>query len=185
MPTIFVMKLLKPLFLIVAVLVAGRAEVFAQNNNNNTDMEGVPGFWEIETSGGRFTIQLDDISSVSEHTYIIDGAHRVYECTVDSNGSVTARFYFIEPVTAQSTISTGTATIERLREVANKIGEKTGMGEPDSQVHKNYPTTTHARTSEYRLKYKDTIAKIYDHIYRVWALEKGRGKKNKLTILDE
>lgn len=143
---------------------------------------GIAGFWEIECPGGRFVIQLNQISSVSQHEYVIDGAFRVNECTVDTSGSVTARFYFIEPTGASSSAVSGSATYERLKSVANRASNKAGMGDAEHIVSKNYPTTTHAKTSEYRFKSKDTIGKIYNHVHKVWALEKGRGKANKITI---
>lgn len=166
------------------IALAQNAPTGGDNTNTNGESDGIPGFWEIETSGGNFVVQLDNISSVSMHEYLIDGGVRVNECTVDTNGSVVARFYFLEPVTAASSITSGSATMSRLKDLANKVGEKTGAGDVDTVVTKNYPTTTHAKTSEYRLKYKDTVARIYRHIHRVWAEEKGRGKGNKLTIID-
>ena len=56
------------------------------------------------------------------------------------------------------------------------------MGNVDSIVTKHYPDTTHAKTSEYRMSTKATISQIYDHVHRVWAEERGRGKQNKLII---
>jgi len=184
------MKSLKILFLMSVLALFAGSNAFAQNTNTgggtggDVSEDGIPGFWEIETSGGKFVVQLDNISSVSLHEYLIDGGMRVNECTVDTNGTVIARFYFIEPVTAASSVTSGSATIERLKSIANKVGEKTGMGDVDAIVTKHYPDTTHAKTSEYRMKYKDSIGRIYDHIHKVWAEEKGRGKGNKLKIID-
>ncbi len=157
--------------------------------NTNTDggstvSPGLQGFWEVETSGGRFVARLDQITSVSQHEYLIDGAVKVYECTVDTDGNVTARFYFLEPVTDNSSVTSGSATISRLKDIANQVTTKVGMGEMDTIVTKHYPDTTHAKTTEFRMKYKETIGQIYDHCRKVWAEERGRGKGNKLTITD-
>ncbi|MDA7921527.1 hypothetical protein N9B73_07205 [Verrucomicrobiales bacterium] len=143
---------------------------------------GIAGFWEVVTSSGRFVARLGDITSVTQHEYIIDGAVRVFECTVDTRGQQTARFYYIEPVSASSSITAGSATIDRITSIANKVGEKTGHGDVDSNVTKHYPDTTHAKTSEFRLQNKATIGQIYDHARRVWAEEKGRGGQNMLII---
>ncbi len=174
-----------------------RPDVFAQSQgsgseNESSESEGTAGFWEIEVASmttdtegitkNRFTARLDHISSVSQHDYVIDGTVKVYECTVDTTGGMTARFYYIEPVTAGSSVSAGSAAYNQLRNVANKVTKKTSGMDMDVIVTKNYPTTTHAKTAEYRLKYKDTISKIYEHAHRVWAEERGRGKGNKLTI---
>lgn len=143
---------------------------------------GIAGFWEVITSSGRFVARLDQIASVSQHEYVLDGAVKVYECTVDTDGGQTARFYFIEPVTDNSSVTSGSATISRLRDVANRVSEKVGTGDIDELVTKHYPDTTHAKTSEYRMKNKQTIGQIYDHVRRVWAEERGRGGQNQLII---
>lgn len=143
---------------------------------------GIAGFWEVVTAAGRFVARLDQISSVSQHEYLIDGAVRVFECTVDTDGGQTARFYFIEPVTDSSSITTGSATLNRLKDLANQATNKAGLGDVDTVVTKHYPDTTHAKTSEFRMKNKETIGQIYDHVRRVWAEERGRGNENLLII---
>ncbi len=153
----------------------------AQKNEDGTQ-SGIKGFWEVVTADGRFVARLDQISSVSEHQYVIDNAVRVFECTVDTDGGQTARFYFIEPVTASSSITSGTATMNRLKDLANKASDKLGTGDVDNLVTKHYPDTTHAKTSEYRMKNKQTIGQIYNHVHRVWARERGRGEENTLVI---
>ena len=154
----------------------------AQDVTPDGGQPGIKGFWEVVTSSGRFVARLDQIASVSQHEYLIDTAIRVYECTVDTDGGQTARFYYIEPVTDQSSITSGSATLNRLKDVANRVSEKAGTGDIDAIVTKHYPDSTHAKTSEYRMKNKQTIGQIYDHVRRVWAEERGRGEENKLII---
>lgn len=158
---------------------------FAQNSPGTTGTEaGINGFWECVTPTGRFVVRLDQIASVSQHNYLIDGGARVYEVTVATTGPMVARYYFIEPLTEGSPLSLGKATIDRIREVANEAGGRAGM-DTERDVVKHYPDTTHAKTSEYRLRVKDNLDRIYEHIHRVWAEEKGRGDANKITIRDE
>jgi len=155
-----------------------------ENSGGGGDGEedGIKGFWEIELEGGRFLARLDTISSISQHQYVIDGAARVFEVTVDTTGSQTARFYYIEAVAEGSPLSIGKNAIDRLRSVAEGATSRTGTDEVWTQVIKNYPTTTHARTAEFRLDNKEVLDKIYKHVHRVWAEERGRGKSNKLRI---
>jgi len=161
---------------------AGNLLAQAAGGEDNGNEDGIKGFWEIELQGGRFIARLDTISSVSQHQYIVDGAARVFEVTVDTRGSQTARFYFIEAVAEGSPLSIGKNAIERLKSVAEGGTSRTGTDEVWTQVIKNYPTTTHSRTAEYRIESKEILDKIYQHIHRVWAEEKGRGKSNKLRI---
>jgi hypothetical protein len=173
------------LLIFLFILTLGR--LFAQNQNQPQGQEdgnyaGIAGFWEVVTSDGRFVARLDQIASVSQHQYLIDGGIRVYEVTVDTDGAQTARFYYIESVNESSSVTTGSATFNRIKDLANQATEKAGMGNLDSIVTKHYPDTTHAKTSEYRMSNKATIDQIYNHVHRVWAVEKGRGKQNRLVI---
>ena len=143
---------------------------------------GIQGFWEIESAGGKFVARIDHITSVSEHQYYIDAALKVYECTVDTAGGMTARFYYIEPTGAASSTISNSNTYNRLKELANRASNKAGEGDSEHIVTKHYPDTTHAKTAEFRFKYKESISKIYKHVHKVWAEERGRGKGNKITI---
>lgn len=173
---------LLPILLLLAGLVV--PSLRAQNAAPTPDggQPGINGFWEVVTAGGRFVARLDQIASVSEQEYLIDGAVRVFECTVDTDGGQTARFYYLEPVTDSSSITAGSAALDRVKSVANQVTDKAGLGELDAIVTKHYPTTTHAKTSEYRVKNRGTIRQIYDHVRRVWAEERGKGGENMLII---
>ena len=149
---------------------------------DNGEDEGIRGFWEIELEGGRFVAKLSTITSISQHQYVVDGAAKVFEVTVDTSGSQTARFYYIEAVGEGSPLSIGKNAIDRLRTVAEGGTARTGTEEVWTQVVKNYPTTTHARTAEYRVDNTAVLDKIYKHVHKVWAEEKGSGKSNKLRI---
>jgi len=150
--------------------------------DDNGEEPGINGFWEVELDGGRFVVRLDTISSVSEHQYLVDGA-RVYEVTVDTTGTQAARFYFLEPATDGGPLSMGKSALDRAKELAKIATERTGTDAVWEEVIKVYPDTTHARTAEYRLQDRDVLKKIYDHIHRVWAEERGKGKSNKLRIV--
>ena len=185
-----------PLLILASLLVltaatAGSAHAQAGAPGGNTGTPGasgleagINGFWECVTPTGKFVVRLDQIASVSQHEYLIDGGARVYEVTIATTGPQIARYYFIEPITEGSPLSLGKATIDRLRDVANEAGGRAGM-DTERDVIKSYPNTTHAKTSEYRLRVKDNLDRIYRHIHRVWAEEKGRGNQNKITIRDQ
>jgi hypothetical protein len=174
------MRTLIPLFLFAVALPLSITR--AQDVTPDGAQPGIHGFWEVITASGRWVARIDQIASVSQHEYVIDNAVRVYECTVDTDGAQVARFYYIEPVTDSSSITTGSATISRLKDMANRASDKLGTGDIDNLVTKHYPDTTHAKTSEYRMKNKATIGQIYDHVRKVWAEEKGRGGQNQLII---
>ena len=144
--------------------------------------DGLQGFWECESAGGNFVVKLADITSVSKHTYVVDGSARVYEISIGTRGPMVGRFYYVEPVTDESPLAIGKVTLDRLRDLANNATERTGTTDVWTEVVKSYPDTTHAKTAEYRVSEVDEIEKIYKHLYRVWALEKGRGTDNKIHV---
>jgi hypothetical protein len=152
------------------------------SDDEDSDDDGTEGFWEAQTPGGTFVVRVNDITSVSKHTYIVDAAARVYELTVGTRGEVVGRFYYIEPVTSDSPLAIGKIALDRLQNLGEVVAERTDTEEVWTEVVKNYPTTTHAKTSEYRLDSVEALQKIYSHVYKVWALQKGRGKDNKVIV---
>lgn len=173
-------------FLILVIAVVGNSSgLQAQNNTGQQTSgvsEGTPGFWEIDTPGGKFFSRIDHISSVSQHEYVIDGTVKVYECTISVTGGLIGRFYYIEPVGAGNSTISSSNTFNRAKDIANRVTNKGGMGDAEHIVTKHYPDTTHAKTSEYRFKYKDTIGRIYQHAHNAIVRDRGRGKENKITI---
>ena len=170
-------QLTKIAALLVAILLHPAAAI-AQDS----DDDGLQGFWECESHGGNFVVKLSDITSVSKHTYVVDGAARVYEITVGTRGPVVGRFYYVEPVTNESPLAIGKVTLDRLQDLGSNASERTGTPDVWKEVVKTYPDTTHAKTSEYRISDVSEIERIYKHLYRVWALEKGRGTDNKVIV---
>ena len=59
-----------------------------------------------------------------------------------------------------SPIGIGTSTVEKAQQLLTEAADRTGQ-DLWKKVVKNYPTTTHARTVEYRLTAKDQINKIF------------------------
>jgi len=119
--------------------------------------------WRCTLPGGVYEVALRAILSVSTHEYVADGVARVTEMNIDTAGSTTVRFYYLEPLTAQSPLGIGQSTIDKVQEMAT---EAAGRVSPDSQppwekVVKNYPTTTHAHTVEYRLDSLDDLNRIF------------------------
>jgi hypothetical protein len=129
--------------------------------------------WEAKLTGGTYLVTLNSITSVSTQEYVVDGAFRVYEMTVDTYGSSLGRFYFIDLNTAPA----GTAAqgaIDRVKEAAQQIADKSSRvmgGSNDTLqtlVTKNYPSTTHAKTVEYRLKSRADIDALFKSLETAW-----------------
>jgi len=125
-------------------------------------------FWRCELPGGVFMVSLPTISLVSTHEYIVDGAARVTELTVATNTAVVARFYYIEPMSPQSPVGAGQSILEKAQQVTKEAAARTGVENVWQKVIKNYPTTTHAHTVEYRLENIDQLQRIQKSLEAAW-----------------
>ncbi len=123
---------------------------------------------------GSYLVALRSIASISTHEYIVDGAARVTEFTIATNSSVEARFYYLEPLSTLAGAANPAANAlalaqQHLADVASQAGaEPVWM-----KVVKNYPTTTHAHTVEYRLTTKENLEQLYQNLSQAWTTGKG------------
>jgi hypothetical protein len=131
--------------------------------------------WRCTLPGGEYLVALRSIASISTHEYIVDGAAQVTELTVATNSSVEARFYYLEPATNNSAPALATAgTLQAMQQHVNDLATSQAGGNPVwEKVIKNYPSTTHAHTVEYRLSTKENLEQIYQSLEQSWTTGKG------------
>lgn len=171
-PTVL-FKLVIRLHLILPILLLVFTSVRAQDPQATpTPMPGGLPVWRCELPGGIYEVALRSIVSVSSHEYVVDGAARVTEVNVDTTGSMTVRFYYLEPITPTSPLGIGQSTINKAQEMAKELMDRTGQGEVWQKVVKNYPTTTHARTIEYRLESQDQLEKLFQSAETAFRLNR-------------
>jgi hypothetical protein len=171
-PAVLFKPVIRPKFIIL-VLVLAFTEVRAQDSQATpTPMPGGLPVWRCELPGGIYEVALRSIVSVSSHEYIVDGAARVTEVNVDTTGSMTVRFYYLEPITPTSPLGIGQSTINKVQEMGKELMDRTGQGEVWQKVVKNYPTTTHARTIEYRLESQDQLDKLFQSAETAFRLNR-------------
>lgn len=176
------MKMPRSLFLASLFLALGLSSLSAQNNNNNNNEPppGWRGYLSIQHPTGQFVMPYSRLVSISRHEYLIDGGGKVYEVTIDTAGSVVARYYFLENALKNSSLNvTGAVTgfVDRAEDVAKS---KTGMD--TRPVVKHYPNTTHARTTEFNLTNKDDLGKIYDHVIHEWIVQGGKADGKTIRV---
>ena len=137
------------------------------------DGENRIGFWDCIVPGGNYTIALGKISSVSIHEFNVAGG-RVTEVNVDTEGSVCARFYFMEPLKIGGALSAAEVAKERITELAETAADRTGTDKVWKKVQKDYPLATHAHTVEYRLQFKEDVQAIHGSVKSAWLSGRGR-----------
>ena len=123
--------------------------------------------------GGTYEVAVRSIVAVTSHEYLVDGIARVTEVNIDTTGSLLARFYFLEPVTPNSPGGVGQAALDKAQELLKQAAEKSGQ-DVWKKVVKSYPTTTHARTVEYRVVEKADLNKIYEGAEEAFRLQKNK-----------
>jgi len=139
----------------------------------------VPKFntWEATLDGGKYVVNVADISFVSIHEYVVDNSARVSEVNIATSGSALVRFYFIEPNIPQAPSGIGQSTLNFAQEKAQEALDRTKTDDIWKKVVKNYPTSTHAHTVEFRLSSKDSLRKLFDSAEQSWLQQRaGRFK---------
>ncbi len=137
------------------------------------ELAAIKGFWQARLAGGEYAVSTDRITSVSRHSYLLDGTLLVDEVTIDTTGQALARFYFLSPLGANSSVGgTAGAAMERGKGILDAAGQRTGV-EADNMVIKKYPDTTHAKTIEYRLATQAELTNLFNSAKQAW--QSGRG----------
>jgi len=132
---------------------------------NTSEATGPKRFWQATLPGGSYMVAIDRISSISEQTYMLDGAVVVHEVDIDTMGQALARFYYIEP---PSTPSTAAATlVSRGQQALDEFGKRTG-NDSANMVTKKYPETTHAKCIEFRLADQTEIDALLKSVKNAW-----------------
>jgi hypothetical protein len=178
--------MLKNILFLSVLIFASPAAVQAQavpanpgtTPNNKTDDSQQPNrFWQASLCGGHYMVQLDRISAISRHKYLLNGGIIVDEVTVDALGQALVRFYFLQPVT-EATSGGAAAVASRLadrgQELIDKSAERLGT-DVQNMVVKKFPETTHARTIEYRVMSAEELTGLYNSVRTAW--ESGKGRK--------
>jgi hypothetical protein len=150
-----------------------------QQERDNEALEGVRddvntiGRWECSLAGGEYSVRLGSITSVSKHSYVLDATLLVTEVTVDTTGTALARFYYIEPITKDTTFNALDRLQRRAEELRQRGQKRTGT-RADEMAQKSYPATTHARTIEFRIMNEVELNALYSSVHRAWVSNKGR-----------
>ena len=163
------MKFLPILFLVLTAPLL-RAQQATPNPNATPAPTNIL-MWRCNLPGGSYSVALRSIVSVSSHEYMVDAAVRVTEVNIDTYGNALARFYYIEPNTPNAPPGIGAGTIEKAQQLLQEGAERSGQ-DVWKKVVKNYPTTTHAHTIEYRVTDKATLTKLYESAESALRLNK-------------
>ena len=145
----------------------------AEAPKNTEDEENQKRRWIANLPSGKYAVNLGNITSISEHSYLLNGNLMVTEVTVDTTGASLVRFYYLEPITDSSTLNIVDRIKNRSSGLKDRTRDRTGIS-VDEMVQKTYPDTTHARTVEFRLLSRGELKALYGSVYTAWDTGKGR-----------
>jgi hypothetical protein len=175
-------------YLFLALCITGIAH--AQNNNQQNEQQqrleaiekklaemesdGIKRFWLCKIKGSELMIAVDRIAAISKTQYVLDGGVLVDEVVIETNGGQALnRIYSLRPVTDAMASNPASKIIDRVRDVATERGSRLGTNLHE-MVEKNYPTTSHARTVEFRVVAPEDLDVLYASLKDTWITGKGR-----------
>lgn len=149
------------------------------NNGNNAntpdESDSNRGWWQASfANGGHYMVRLDHIATASKQIYISDGIARVVEVNIGADNAVVVRFYYLEPIGKDSTVSAAQTLVDRAEDLAKQAAAKGSPSAAQIQVVKNYPTSTHAHTVEFALQDEASLDSLYTSLLS--AINSGRGR---------
>jgi len=124
----------------------------------------------IKHPDGEYAVDLRQIRAVGMHHFVVDGVIEVDEFNLDTQGSAFVRFYYARRTTSVATPSgIGQSVIDQAQEKIDQVKDRIDAARQlDRMVVKSYPTTTHARTIEFRVASKDELTKLYSAAKKAW-----------------
>jgi hypothetical protein len=150
----------------------------AANNPQNNQAKKPQTFplWKAELPGGSYLIARNAINAVSTQQYILDGVARVTEVNISTAGVFQPRFYYLEMISAEapSNIPGAQVAADRAQTAVQEAADKAlpPDQQPWAKVVKNYPSTTHAGTIEFRLESKEQLQGLFESVERTWLTGK-------------
>ncbi len=123
-------------------------------------------YWKADLPGGTYVVAHDSINAVSSQEYVLDGAARVFEVNVSTSGIFQPRFYYIEAVALPGAVGeAATRALDAAQAAAKRVIPGDAIWE---KVVKEYPTTTHSGTIEYRLESREQLQALYQSLEKSW-----------------
>lgn len=164
---------MKPFLLLLALATALQAQTPAPPAQppSATATASAQPLFRCTLPGGTYAVAVSAIVAVASHEYLVDGLARVTEVNIDTTGALVVRFYYLEPNTPNTPGGLGAATVEKAQQLFKEAADRTGQ-DVWKKVVKNYPTTTHARTIEYRVTEREHLTKIYSAAEEAFRLRK-------------
>lgn len=165
------MKPLVPLFLFLSAV-----GLSAQQSASTRQPIPLP-VWKapVDESQGAYTVSLNSICSVALEHYDLqykDQTYPIVECSLETVGGKTARFYYIDDREDSKKSDDGSALNQVKEAVKTLIPSEEEEDEKKKEklrVVKVYPESALTTTVEYRLATEAEIVRLYNSLRDAWV----------------
>ncbi len=130
-------------------------------------------FWEAvltTESKGNVVVKLADVSAVALHTYKLNGVQEITECTIDTKGSHSIRFF------AMAGGGSKDAQIVRTALGTGQVPDISG-GSSNYPARK-FPEGAYSHNIEYQLKSPAAVHRVFKSIKNAWLSSSSTTIKN-------
>lgn len=130
-------------------------------------------FWEAiftTESKGNVVVKLADVSAVALHTYKLNGVQEITECTIDTKGSHSIRFFAMAGAAGKDAqlVRTALGTAQ-----AADIGSGTA-----NYPARKFPEGAYSHNIEYQLKSPAAVYRVFKSIKDAWRSSSSSTVKN-------
>lgn len=141
--------------------------------------------WKCTLPGGTYEVAIGTITAISTSQYVVDGGIHITELTIDTGGNTQCRIYCMQTLAqaqaqgvsqaqggaAQAAVDSAT---QRTQDAVDRVSSVMGGGSAlsdtiNTTVVKNYPTSTHAHTVEYRVATPAQLDDIFKSVEAAWV----------------
>lgn len=121
--------------------------------------------WQAELGENmKVAVQLNNVTAVALHPYMLNGVTKVTEVTIDTKGSHAIRFYHIHKSEKASLSTDPQATLGSAKKSANSSA--TQQSEANQLPSIKFPEGVYAHTIEYQIGSMEDLEKIYNSLIK-------------------
>ncbi len=130
-------------------------------------------FWEAilaTESKGNVVVKLADVSAVALHTYKLNGVQEITECTIDTKGSHSIRFFAMA--------GGGSKDVQIVRTALGTSQVPEVSGGASNYPARKFPEGAYSHNIEYQLKSPAAVYKVFKSIKDAWRSSSSTTVKN-------
>lgn len=134
---------------------------------------GADAYWEATLANekkGNVVVRLSEVAAVALHTYKLNGVQEITECTIDTKGNNSIRFFAILGADNKDVELARTALGTSIAPGVNNIAT--------NYPARKFPEGAYSHNIEYQLKSAESVYKVFKSIKDAWRKSSSATIKN-------